>query len=437
MDDETGVSPSTRRALLGVTSTTVLAATGCIGSDSVDSIGSFGDSGVGVTSWDRSPGTWDRSAIDQWPMVGRDPANTSYNPDATGVPDEGGLSDRFYMVGEEPLTTELTAFDDTLYYCNSGELYSHHFDSEYKWRTAVGQFGIHFDSHPAVDGERVYICSTSEDHEDQVIAIPTGEHSSQKPVWSQTEYRKVQTIGPTIIGDTLWVGRLTGDDALLALDTDTGELRRSIEGWGIAAEPAIRHGRVYASIGEQGAEYKPTAFDAESGEQLWKVDTPVGDSAPIAGERLLFYNGATFRDEDIEKRTVVALDAETGEQEWHFEVNGDGSGGFALAEGVLYVPAIETEVYALDAETGEVRWTVDLGAGVTSKPSVANGVVYVGAGDGHVYAIDAATGEERWQVHVQDGAVSAGPIVVGGRVFADGGLQDRGIGESYTVAQIE
>jgi outer membrane protein assembly factor BamB len=341
------------------------------------------------------------------------------------------------MVGDQPLATELTAFEDTLYYCHSGELYSHHVDSEYKWRSAVGQFGIHFDSHPAVDGERVYLSSTSEDHDDQIIAIPTGEHSSQEPVWSQTDYSNVQTIAPTIIGDTLWVGRLSGEEALIALDAGTGDPRMAIEGWGITAEPAIRHGRVYASIAEQGAEPRPTAFDAETGEELWKAEKPAGDSAPVAGERLLFYNGATVQAEGGKKRTVVALDAETGEQEWSRKVTGEGVLSFALTDGTLYVPEIETELYALDADTGEERWTVDIGSQATSEPCVANGVVYIGAGDGHLYALDAETGEQRWRLKVTEGAISRGPIVVGDRVFTDGGVQDRGLSESYTVASIE
>jgi outer membrane protein assembly factor BamB len=439
MDIGNGAPRATRRALLGTTSTTIVAAAGCVGSESVESIGDVGDSGVGVSSSsDRAPGTWVQSAIDQWPMVGRDPANTSYNPDATGVPDDGELYDRYYLVGDEHLATEIAAFDDALYWYSDGELYVRDIEGNYKWREAVGQIGYNFDSHPAVDGERVYISSNSEEHFDHVVALPTGEHSSQEPVWSQTDFPRVQAIGPTIIGDTLWIGQGSGDEALLALDAESGEKRRAIEGGEVAAEPAIRHGNVYASIGQQGEDPKHMAFDAETGEQLWVAETPAGSSAPIVGERLLFYGGVAFEDGDgIEKRNVVALDAETGEREWATEVNGQGFRGFALADGTLYVPEVETELYALDAETGAERWTADLGSEATSKPSVANGVVYVGAGNGHVYALDAETGEQRWRLQVKEGSIGSGPIVVGERVFVDGGVQDRGLSESYTVAAIE
>jgi outer membrane protein assembly factor BamB len=54
-------------------------------------------------------------------------------------------------------------------------------------------------------------------------------------------------------------------------------------------------------------------------------------------------------------------------------------------------------LYAVDAATGEQEWAfTQPSKEVEVPPTVVDGTVYVGSGDETLYALDAATGEQEW-----------------------------------------
>ena len=69
-----------------------------------------------------------------------------------------------------------------------------------------------------------------------------------------------------------------------------------------------------------------------------------------------------------------------------------------VAAGKVFVAAVDRHtVYALDAATGQTRWEFTAGGRVDSPPTYHAGRLLFGAGDGNVYCLDAATGEPAWQ----------------------------------------
>lgn len=84
---------------------------------------------------------------------------------------------------------------------------------------------------------------------------------------------------------------------------------------------------------------------------------------------------------------------------------------------------------ALDPATGKILWqTPDPTQGQSfnfGAASVANGVVYVGAMDGHMYALDAATGKILWS-YLSGGTVLGGPAIVNGVVYWGSGYARSG-----------
>jgi outer membrane protein assembly factor BamB len=72
--------------------------------------------------------------------------------------------------------------------------------------------------------------------------------------------------------------------------------------------------------------------------------------------------------------------------------------------GVVYVGALDDNVYALSAATGANLWSFAAGSLVESSPAMANGVVYTASTDDNVYAFDLAgaprpsTGRPRGQL---------------------------------------
>lgn len=83
--------------------------------------------------------------------------------------------------------------------------------------------------------------------------------------------------------------------------------------------------------------------------------------------------------------------------------NGPG-GGFAEANGVLYVTTGFGEVYALQPATGATIWQRRLSAPIQAAPAVSDGRVIVVQRDDSAYALDATSGEIQWQVQGTGGA---------------------------------
>jgi len=75
-----------------------------------------------------------------------------------------------------------------------------------------------------------------------------------------------------------------------------------------------------------------------------------------------------------------------------------------VANGLVYLAGADHAVYALDAATGAQHWRTGLGAAGAFVSAVANGAVYVMALDQTptlayaIYALDATTGAQRWHV---------------------------------------
>lgn len=142
----------------------------------------------------------------------------------------------------------------------------------------------------------------------------------------------------------------------------------------------------------------------------------------------------------MEDRTVYAIDERDGTEVWRFEgeavspVSPTPSGSPtwlrgrlspsmpAISDGKVYIWPGGHRVYALEAETGEKEWhfLMDISDKViTSHPTVVDGTVYIGG-----YALDAETGTERWSYEGKRYTTDVRtftPGVVDGTVYAVGG----------------
>ncbi|HET9508065.1 MAG TPA: PQQ-binding-like beta-propeller repeat protein, partial [Gaiellaceae bacterium] len=211
---------------------------------------------------------------------------------------------------------------------------------------------------------------------DGVLYVPTGEDhvfavdvESGEILWkydAQLEQR-INTVccgwlsrGVALGEGKVYLGQLDG--RLVALDQETGEkvweaqVGRWQEGYTITAAPLYYGGRVFtgASGGEFGIRGFLKAYDAETGELVWQFDTvpgpgeeghdtwpadndswthggaPVWQTPAVDPELGLIYfsTGNASPDLDGSKRagdnlfaaSVVALDVESGEYRWHFQM---------------------------------------------------------------------------------------------------------------------
>lgn len=129
---------------------------------------------------------------------------------------------------------------------------------------------------------------------------------------------------------------------------------------------------------------------------------------------------------------VYALDARSGKQLWQYDPEVDGqfarrtccdavNRGVAVADGVVYVAALDGYLAAVDAKTGKQLWKVDtitdrkMSYAITGAPRVAGKNVVIGNGGGemgargYASAFDRKTGKLAWRFFVVPGDPAAGP----------------------------
>ena len=77
-----------------------------------------------------------------------------------------------------------------------------------------------------------------------------------------------------------------------------------------------------------------------------------------------------------------------------------------------------TGVYAAPGprQLGGVKWTFKGGGPIVTSPAIAEGVVYIGAMDGHLYAIAQENGQEKWNFKSKM-PIASSPAVAGGLVY--------------------
>ncbi len=167
------------------------------------------------------------------------------------------------------------------------------------------------------------------------------------------------------------------------------------------------------NVGELGL-----AWEARLGTQR------VLEATPVVVDGVMYTSGVAGR--------AYAFDAVTGKELWRFEPEVDmqvnrttccdmANRGVAVANGKVYVAALDAQLYALDAKTGTVVWQADTvddparGVHSTGAPEVAGNVVFIGNGGaeydvrGYVSAYDLDSGELVWRFHTVPRDPALGP----------------------------
>ncbi|MBN1890600.1 MAG: PQQ-binding-like beta-propeller repeat protein [Thermoflexales bacterium] len=169
------------------------------------------------------------------------------------------------------------------------------------------------------------------------------------------------------------------------------------------------------------------AFDLNMGRAIW-IAQKGGKS--ISG--MMLAEGKLYVIEGI--GDVVAIKPHTGVELWRFKNPGsiwwewDG----AAAYGMVFVVGSNKDVgnilYALDAETGEARWQFQVEGKVDAPPAIANGRIYLGTAiypggyarhpeRGKIYSVDAIGGKLVWVLDAPPVMYSAAPIIVNGVLY--------------------
>jgi outer membrane protein assembly factor BamB len=93
---------------------------------------------------------------------------------------------------------------------------------------------------------------------------------------------------------------------------------------------------------------------------------------------------------------LVAIDAESGRQQWDLDTEQPFSGGPGLDGDHLYMGTIDGRVIAYERSGGAELWNSQVSSEVLAPPASADGIVVVRCIDGRVFGLDAVSGRRLW-----------------------------------------
>ena len=179
---------------------------------------------------------------------------------------------------------------------------------------------------------------------------------------------------PVVSGGTVFVTSSTGP--VYALEASTGTVRWQYDDIGQVSHPylVLDEGVLYVA-----AEDAVHALDINSGELL--VQYPAIDlSSEIDVSGGMIYART-------EGDTLTAWSMETAAVVWRFDSAPISSPPTAY-QGVVYAGSFDGELFELDARTGEILAGYGAGGGYVGDLTVSGDTVYVASGAGRLYAIE-------------------------------------------------
>ena len=116
-------------------------------------------------------------------------------------------------------------------------------------------------------------------------------------------------------------------------------------------------------------------------------------------------------------KDVFAVDAVTGKRLWQTPIFAKQFGGsLVYGDSYLLATGSDYKLYAVNTADGKLAWTFDETKMPLCIPLVAEGVVYVGCLDTNLYAVDVRTGRRVWKMETT-GKVCGQPRLIGSKLY--------------------
>jgi outer membrane protein assembly factor BamB len=191
------------------------------------------------------------------------------------------------------------------------------------------------------------------------------------------------TASPTLVGNTVYIGDLSGN--YYALNAATGATIWKVTlGGAFYGSAEVANGVIY--VGSYGGSFY--ALQATNGAVLWSYASTSGTDTTAA----LVNGNVYFGGYD---NNIYCLNAATGAKLWAYTTGGHVESTPAVVNGTLYAGSDDSKVYALGtsgANAGYLVWSYTTGSPVYASPTVYSNHVYIGSGDDNLYALNARDG---------------------------------------------
>jgi outer membrane protein assembly factor BamB len=204
---------------------------------------------------------------------------------------------------------------------------------------------------------------------------------------------------PIFANGVVYFSLYVGHGYLAALDASTGRLLWSFKRErGHISDLSIAGNLVYVGIDPRTI----VGLDAKTGQEQWRFSGP-NPTKPVKGLRLKLFAHVYAPSPVVANQLIIfstvegdlyAVDRATKEIKWSFQADGF-IGPIALGNGAVYFGTLSGSAYSVDLTSGHENWKIK--AKLFKWPLVANGSLYF-SDKGSIYAVDAATGQTKWKV---------------------------------------
>jgi|AntRauTorcE11897_2_1112592.scaffolds.fasta_scaffold02046_9 outer membrane protein assembly factor BamB/molybdopterin converting factor small subunit len=293
----------------------------------------------------------------------------------------------------------------------------------------------------AIENTTLYL---TDHYNGYLIALDTDDGET---VWRRKF--ECNTSIPTIHDGTIYMGCY---EHLYAVDAQENEVQwKFTTNAPVRSAPAVLDNTIYVT-NDGGVLY---AVEAEKPKERWHINEKDKKLlSPVVADGTVYVTGYQPL-ELFSERQVIAIDAETGVDQWRYE--GQGLTSPAIVDETLYVGAARFSesnektgaIVAIDAEDGTRNWQLQTSS-PTSPPVIADGVIYTVREDGKLSARNLEDRSQRWQFQTRDSVIDFGlsfydpgswldkkrpslPTIANGTVYVGGGSGLYAIGDDSSV----
>jgi len=136
-------------------------------------------------------------------------------------------------------------------------------------------------------------------------------------------------------------------------------------------------------------------FGAKWKQRMDEIDYEAESSPAINNGKLFVGSGYSLYQENRTKGHLYAFDAETGERLWKFNATGNVISTPTVTSGYVFFGTLDGYVYAV-SENGKEIWKQDLGEEICSSPTIAYSRIFILSHAGYLHCLDKGTGKELW-----------------------------------------
>jgi outer membrane protein assembly factor BamB/orotate phosphoribosyltransferase len=283
------------------------------------------------------------------------------------------------------------------------------------WKFATNDhnsFDVVPKSTPALDSERVYFGTDS----GRFYALNRETGKTDWTFQTGTAGAKGIRSSPLLAEDIVCFGAYDG--VLYALEKGTGRSRwQFIQADWIGSSPCCAHELSSIYVGLEHALPRNrgslVALDLQSGERKWEfqIEGLVHGSPiyiPDLGSVVIGSNNGA----------IYSLDALTGRMQWSFTTEGaiKSRPSYDPKRRLVIAGSFDKAIYAWSADTGAVAWKVCTGGVIYSEPLIVSDSVYLCSTDKYLYALQVQDGAEISRFYAGAKLFSS-PIASGGRIY--------------------